>query len=366
MAEPAPRPSWLEPARLRFCLRATASALLAFALTKFLPFPLHGLWAVLTAVVVSQVSVGGSLTATSDYLIGTVGGAVYACGIGLLFPHATPWTLAAVLALAVAPLAYAAALYPAFRVAPFTAVIVLMLASQFGETPIQSAFYRVLEVTVGGSVAIAVALLVFPQRAHRQGLEAASRALEQLSRAAPDLLEAFTRPPEGFDNQRLQDAIGRKIADFQRTAAEIHQERLINFAAEPDPAVLSRTLLRVRHDFVILGRAGGEALPGAIVERLGPTLARVGQTIRDWLGATAAALSSRDAPPPLDQTQEALAAYAADLAALRESGGTRPLAGADLERLFALSFAFQQLRLDLPDLARCIEEWAKPQGRRKV
>src|SRR5262245_49035567 len=47
--------------RLRFCVRMTAAALLAFALARVVTIPLHGLWAVLTAVVVTQLSIGGSL-----------------------------------------------------------------------------------------------------------------------------------------------------------------------------------------------------------------------------------------------------------------------------------------------------------------
>jgi hypothetical protein len=47
-----------------------------------LNIPLGGLWTVLTAVVVTQMSVGGSLKATTEYFTGTLGGAVY---IGYLF-----------------------------------------------------------------------------------------------------------------------------------------------------------------------------------------------------------------------------------------------------------------------------------------
>ena len=65
-------------AQLRFCLRMTAAALLAFALAQIWNIPLNGLWAVLTAVVVTQMSVGGSLHATTEYLLGTIGGAIYA------------------------------------------------------------------------------------------------------------------------------------------------------------------------------------------------------------------------------------------------------------------------------------------------
>src|SRR5437660_2435418 len=56
----------LDKPRLRFCLRATVNALLAFGLAHAAAVPLHGLWAVPTAVVVMQMSIGGSLKAATD------------------------------------------------------------------------------------------------------------------------------------------------------------------------------------------------------------------------------------------------------------------------------------------------------------
>jgi uncharacterized membrane protein YccC len=88
-------------AQLRFCLRMTAAALLAFALAQIWNIPLNGLWAVLTAVVVTQMSVGGSLHATTEYVLGTIGGAIYAAAIGVLIPHTTTLALAGVLALTI-------------------------------------------------------------------------------------------------------------------------------------------------------------------------------------------------------------------------------------------------------------------------
>lgn len=140
-------------AQLRFCLRMTAAALLAFALAQIWNIPLNGLWAVLTAVVVTQMSVGGSLHATTEYVLGTIGGAIYAAAIGVLIPHPTTLGLAGVLALTIAPLAFAAAVNPSFRSAPFTGAIVLLIAGQVGEGPIESALYRLLEVALGGGVA---------------------------------------------------------------------------------------------------------------------------------------------------------------------------------------------------------------------
>ena len=45
------------------------------------------LWAVLTAIIVRQMSVGRSLKATRDYFIGTIGGAIYGGAIAILIPH---------------------------------------------------------------------------------------------------------------------------------------------------------------------------------------------------------------------------------------------------------------------------------------
>ena len=64
----------------------------------------------------------------ADYIIGTIVGAVYASAGAALVPHSTVLGLAGVLAVAIAPLAYAAAVSPIFPVAPVTAVLVLMIS----------------------------------------------------------------------------------------------------------------------------------------------------------------------------------------------------------------------------------------------
>ena len=53
------------------------------------------LWAVLTAVILTQLSVGRSLRATIDYFIGTVGAAVYAGAAGAVLATTNEVSLAA-------------------------------------------------------------------------------------------------------------------------------------------------------------------------------------------------------------------------------------------------------------------------------
>jgi len=76
------------------------------------------------------------------------------------------------------------------------------------------------------------------------------------------------------------------------------------------------------------------------------------------LHASAAALSTRQGPPPLDDVEAALDGYAAEIAALRRQGLTRELSDDAVERIFAIGFALDQLHLHLRDLARCLAEFA--------
>src|SRR5262245_64506929 len=62
-------------AELRLCVRSTTAAVLTFAAAQVLHLPI-ALWAVLTAVILTQISVGRSLKATTDYLTSTLGGAI--------------------------------------------------------------------------------------------------------------------------------------------------------------------------------------------------------------------------------------------------------------------------------------------------
>ena len=167
--------------QLRLCLRVTVAALLSFVLGRSLNIPLGGLWAVLTAVVVTQMSVGGSLKATIEYLIGTLGGAVYAGVIAVLIPPTNEISLLIALAMTVAPLALLAAINTNFRVAPFTAIIVVVGSSVTHAGPVVSALYRVLEVVIGGMIGLAVSLLLFPARAHILATEAAANMLDLMA-----------------------------------------------------------------------------------------------------------------------------------------------------------------------------------------
>jgi len=345
-------------AQLALAIRVTVAALAALALALFLHLHLP-LWAVLTAVIVTQMNVGRALKAAVDYLLGTLGGAIYGGAIGVLIPHASEIALLGVLALAVAPLAFIAAINPRLSVAPITAIIVLLLPTITHASPIASALDRVLEVALGGVTGLVVSFLLLPSRAHRQVAEAAARTLDRMARALGELLAGLTKGLDVDALHRIQDGIGQALVRLDTVGAEAERERTARVAVGADTGPLLRTLLRLRHDLVMIGRAASSPLPETIGMRLEPSLARAGAALADYLGASAAALRGRH-PPLLTAVESALDAYAAETAALRREGLTQNLPGDAAERLYALGFAFEQMRNNLKDLERCVAEWAAP------
>ena len=346
---------------MRLCLRVTVAAMLSFVLGRSLNIPFGGLWAVLTAVVVTQLSVGASLKATIEYLVGTLGGAVYGGMIAMLVPGSGELWLLAALAIAVAPLALLAAINPSFRVGPFTAVIVVIGSSITHAGPLGSALYRVLEVAIGGIVGLAVSLLVFPERAHGLVMGAATSALDLMAELLPDLLGAFTHKVDQANVLQRQRKIGQTLARLDSIQAEATRERMAYFASTPDLAPLLRKLLRLRHDFVMIGRAAVVPLPESLATRLASPLERIAETATAYLRGSGAALVARrcSAPAALDAVDAAFDSYAAEAAALRQEGLTRALPDGALERFFALSFALEQLRRDVWDLDQYTVEYAQ-------
>src|SRR5258708_17078851 len=89
--------------QLALAFRVTVAAAGAYAIATAIHLRLP-LWAVLTSLIVTQMSVGRSLKATRDYMLGTVGGAIYGGAISVLIPHSREAGLLAFLVLAVSPL----------------------------------------------------------------------------------------------------------------------------------------------------------------------------------------------------------------------------------------------------------------------
>src|SRR5258705_6214769 len=205
---------------IRIAVAAVAAYVIAVALHLMLP-----LWAVLTSLIVTKMSVGRSLKATCDYMLGTVGGAIYGGAIAVLIPHSGEIGLLALLVLAVAPLAFIAAINPSLNAAIVTAVIVLLVPEMRHANPLDSVIDRVMEGTVGAVTGLLVSFLVPPVPAPMKIRVNAARLLDLIAAALSELLAGLTR---GLDNDALhlvQDRIRSALVDLNATGAEAERER---------------------------------------------------------------------------------------------------------------------------------------------
>src|SRR6478752_8872970 len=345
-------------AQLALAIRVTVAAVGAFAFASALHLMLP-LWAVLTSLIVTQMSVGRSLKATRDYMLGTIGGAIYGGAIAVLIPHSGEGSLLALLVLAIVPLAFIAALNPSLNSATVTAVIVLLLPTMHQSNPLDSAIDRVIEVTVGALTGLAVSFLVLPSRAVSQIRVNAARLLELLAAAFAELLAGLTR---GLDNDalhRIQDGIGAALTGLNATGAEAERERAARLSSGPDTGPLLRTILRLRHDVVMIGRATVVPLPADVQVRLAGPLVEVSAAITHFLRAAAEAMREGAGAPPIHPVHVALQHYAEAVAAVRRDGLIRGLPVDAAERFFALGFSLEQMRQNLNDLDRCHSNWCE-------
>lgn len=347
----------LRRVHLALSLRVTIAAILALVAAQFFGLPLP-LWVVLTAVIVTQMSVGRSLKATGDYLLGTVGGSIYGGAVAIFIPHESELALLAVLVIALAPLALLAAVRPNMNVVPITAIIVLLLPGMTHTSALDSAIYRVLEVALGAVVGLLVSFIVLPSSAHRQMRQLAARILDLLARALTALLAGVRSGLDDEELFRLQDGIGQGLAELATIGAEAERERRARLSSEADTGPLRRTLLRLRHDLVIVGRAAGTKLPDAMQARLAPRIDAIAMTASTYLRACSASLLAHRGPPPIEAFEAALAAYDAEVDAVRAEGLTRTMPGDAAERFFAIGFSLEQMHQNLRDLARVVTEWS--------
>ena len=339
---------------IRHGLRIAAGGLASYVAGHALGLP-QVYWAVFTAVLVVQGSVGGSWKASTDRFIGTIFGAAYGAAVATLVPHDNAFTLGVALAISLLPLALLSAFYPAFRVAPITAIILLLGSTGTAEGPIRAALLRTLEVALGGTFGMAVSLLLFPARAHMLLGRAAENVLQRLSDVLPELIGAISGPASTEVILAKQDRVRGALTDLENIVTEAARERRNFLSEDVDPEPIARTLRRVRHDLILTGRVVAEpviAHPSAAVENCLRQFRVAGGAYLAELGR---AFAARHAPPPETGFDAAIDQLLALLKQMQPHEG-----------IVALRFCLQQLRRNLSDLHQRAAEFAASSSRRAV
>ncbi len=312
-------------AQLKLAFRITAAGLIAFAFSQAFALP-QGYWAVFTAVLVVQGSVGGSIKAAVDRLIGTLSGAFYGGVVATLVPHGDPLMTGIALGLSLLPLAYLGAINPSFRVAPITAVILLLGSVGANEGPLLAGATRVLEVAIGGLVGLAVSLVVAPARAHAIMGEETDRLLQEIAVLARDVIGGSRcADSDKAAITRQHDRIQAEFDRLEAASAEAKREQQSLLSGDADPEPIPRTLRRIYHDLVLMGRVAAEPLPDETdAAALQVPLKTLAATLAEFLSDCGLASAERRPPPASAECADAMRAALNGIGALQ--GGVKLVA----------------------------------------
>jgi uncharacterized membrane protein YccC len=340
-------------AKLHRAVRVTVAAALAYELATRLDLP-QGFWAVITAIIVMQSSVGGTLAASIERMVGTVGGAVVGAAVAVV----GSWTkMPEVLELvaAIIPLSIAASVYQSMRIAPVTAAI-LLLANPSNIDPLLSAADRVLEIALGSVVGLAVAILVFPARAHGTLVDKAAQTITLLAEVLRNMLADLDGIRDDAAFARLHERIRASLAEAETAGVEAERERSSHLTDDPDPATLLRAIRRLRHTVILIGRASTEPLPEPALPHFLEPLHRIDDAMAEYLVSLSRSIQRRLPPPSPETVNAALDGYDQAMLLVWKQPRTRDMPLNAVGRIFALSFALEQLRENARDLRDRAEE----------
>ncbi len=334
-------------AELRHATRVAAAVGASFAIGVLFRLP-QAYWIVFTAIIVVQASVGGTITASLERLGGTVVGGLI--GIGATYLRAkTTLEEGAVISVAVALGAFAAAVRPSLRVAPITTAIVLLGGATSHMGPITAAFWRVVEIGIGGVVGIAATLVVFPARARRAVRQRAAQAMRQIAEVLALFAATFDAGGVDLEARASHQAIRKSLGQADQALAEADRETLWGRkAAAPEGMV--RSLRRLANDSIMIGRALARPLPAAAGEHIAPTAKDLLEAAAAHLRDMAGALEGGAAIPP-DRLEAARAGFEG---AVQQARAARLTADIDFDaaaRIFGLVFAMESVLANLSDLA---------------
>ena len=325
----------------------TMASVITFTLATALSLP-QGYWAVLTAVIVTQGSVGSSLKAAIERLGGSICGACAGASIALAMPHQTPVLLCIALAVATAPLAGLAAFVPGFRIAPVTAIIVLLSTTSATLGPIGYAADRILEIALGSLVGLVVSTLVRPVHAHDLALDASAEVASLLAIQLRELSRAGRN--QGPDLDLLQAKTRKALNKLEALAEEAARERRSCISSEPDPEPLFRTLRRLCHDTLSVNRALHEPWPDIVHQHLIEPWSRVADASADVLEELARVLPTRQIPRAREALPQAIAEYVTAVETVRRKGLTQHLPAEIASRVFVVVVVIEQLSQNLNDM----------------
>ena len=349
-----PLKAYAPPAK--HAVRVTVAATSAFALYHVWNLP-QGYWAVFTTVIVVQTSIGATMNLAIDRLVGTLFGALVG-GLAVALRPQTPLGLGVAMAIAVIITSFGAASGSRLKVAPVTAVIMLISPSAGHMGPLETAVLRVVEITIGSVIGVLATLFIFPARAHKAAAKRIETALNDMALVIEGSIARLQG--ETVDLVPVTSRLRACLAGVETAMGEAARERSSRLGDDRLPDAAVRTLWRLRGDVIVLSRTAEAGLPEPAGTHLKPAAEALLQTQAAFARSCGVAMAS-NAPIDRAPLNAAHVAFQAAVEGVRRERLTRDLTLEGISPYFGLVFAAESLHANLGDLADRIEE---AQGRK--
>ncbi len=332
-------------------MRVAVAATAAYSAYHLFGLP-QGYWAVFSAVIVVQSSIGATLTLSIERMMGTVAGAVIGGLAVWLHPH-TALGLGVAIALSVAVASFAAAARADLKVAPITAVIMLISPTGQAMGPLETAVLRVVEIGIGSLIGVLATMLIFPARAHH----AATERIRAVMGDVATMLEGCAARLRGEEAEVFANAasIRAGLTAVEAALADAGRERSTRLGTHQLPDAIGRTLWRLRNDAVVMARIAESGLPEQ-ARRMAPAAEALLRAQATFLRLCADRLNDGR----IDRVGLSAAhdAFQAAVDEVRRERLTTDLTVEGVSPLFGAVFAAESLYRNLGDLADRIEEAA--------
>jgi len=320
---------------LRHAIKTGIAGAVCLCLTKVFPFR-EGYWAVISAVIVMQSSIGAAIGAAWSRMAGTAIGAF----IGMLFMMFWGINIPSLgLALTMTVLVCAfLRLLNSYRLAGVTVAIVMLVGR--ADEPWIVALHRFLEVSLGVVVALLVSVFIWPSRArknlhngivdvivllHSLYLAGVSRYMKGIERSTDELrtrVSAIVRSNENIMNQMMYEPrLGPEHKELLLLLM-MHTHRILHAVDALEPVVRESAGNSLSSRY--------EPELGNLVNLIGTSMEKLADEVRSW-----------EFPLPGEELSLAISALEAKTTEVRKARLTE---AHDLEEILHFYSFFQSLR----------------------
>ena len=325
-------PKWIdiEPA-----LKTGIAALLSMLVYRALHLE-HGYWAVISAIIVMQANLGGSIRAGIDRLVGTAIGALLGT-LAFRYIGQTPISVGISIALTIFVCSWIG-LKQAYRLAAVTASIVLLM----GETnPWQAGWNRFLDVVLGVVIALLVSA-VWPSRARNELRKAIAQRFVECDRLLQLLLACLRGECSAEEGESQKAVLRDQSIQVRALLADATREPGDQSATE-SYELLVDVAQRVSDHLIGMHYAAREMMKDKFHQVLSPEIEAIIRELSSALNQISVAVLEKESVIQLSKLQHSFRQFEAQFAARRDRGESLHFDKDELLRFYSFVYRLREM-----------------------